>query len=266
MTGQSFDFEGPRGYRLSGRIEQPESAPRGWALFAHCFTCGKDSLAATRIARALALHGIGVLRFDFAGLGASGGCFAETSFAADVADLVAAGEAMATAGKEPALLVGHSLGGAAVLMAAGALPAVRAVATLGTPFEVTHVLHQFDPASLATIEAAGEAEVQLAGRPFVVRRSFIEDLRRHDLAARIADLRRPLLILHGPRDTAVGIDNAARIFAVARHPKSFISLDDADHLLTRREDADYAAALITAWAGRYLPVASPVQAATAPPL
>lgn len=253
MVGQVFDFEGPRGYRLSGRIEEPETAPRGWAILAHCFTCGKDNLAATRMARALAAHDIGVLRFDFAGLGASGGTFADSTFAADADDLVAAGRALTAGSKEPALLVGHSLGGAAALMAAGAMSGIRAVATIAAPFDVAHVLHQFDPFSLETIKAKGEAEVHIAGRPFVVRESFVEDLRRYDLGARIADLHRPLLVMHAPRDAAVGIDHAARIFAAAKHPKSFISLDDADHLLTRRADADYAATMIAAWAARYLP-------------
>ena len=252
MTAQSFEFDGPRGYRLAGRLELPDGEPHGWAILAHCFTCGKDSLAATRLARALAARGIGVLRFDFAGLGNSGGSFADTTFAADVADLVAAGNAMAKDGKPPSILVGHSLGGAAVLMAAGEMTGIRAVATLGAPFDASHVLHQFDPQSLQTIEAQGQAEVLLAGRPFVVRKSFVEDLARHDLASRIAQLRIPLLVLHSPMDATVGIENAARIFTVAKHPKSFISLDNADHLLTRRADADYAAAMISTWASRYL--------------
>ncbi|RXZ38171.1 alpha/beta hydrolase [Oxalobacteraceae bacterium CAVE-383] len=255
MAAEVFDFEGAGGYRLSGRLEQPDGAARGWAILAHCFTCGKDSLATTRITRALASHGIGVLRFDFAGLGGSGGDFANTTFAADVKDLVAAGQAMAAAGKEPALLIGHSLGGAAVLMAAGEMPSIRAVATIAAPFDVAHVLHQFDPAGLEKIETQGEAEVHLAGRPFLVRKSFVDDARRHDLGVRIAALHRPLFVLHGPHDATVGIDNAARIFGAAKHPKSFLSLDDADHLLTRKVDADYAAAMITVWAGRYLPAA-----------
>ncbi|MGE0242113.1 MAG: alpha/beta fold hydrolase, partial [Parvibaculaceae bacterium] len=253
MASPSFEFQSPRGYRLSGRIEPPETTPRGWAILAHCFTCGKESLASVRVGRALALHGIGVLRFDFAGLGASGGAFADGTFAADVGDLVAAGAAMTAAGMAPALLVGHSLGGAAVLAAAGDMPMIKAVATIAAPADVAHVLHQFDPDSLRRIEAEGEAEVSLADRPFVVRKGFIDDVRRHDLEARIARLRRPLLILHAPRDATVGIENAARIFAAARHPKSFVSLDDANHLLTRRADADYAATIISAWASRYLP-------------
>lgn len=256
MPTQKFEFTGPRGYRLAGRLELPDttldSAPRDWAILAHCFTCGKDSLASSRLARALAARGIGVLRFDFAGLGGSGGDFSEGSFAADVADLVAAGAAMQADGKTPSILVGHSLGGAAVLMAAGRMPGIRAVATIGAPFDVSHVLHQFDHCSLQTIQREGEAEVQLAGRPFVVRKSFIDDLDDHDLSASIARLRVPLLILHSPLDTTVGIDNAAFIFEAAKHPKSFISLDDADHLLTRRADADYAAAMISTWASRFL--------------
>jgi len=257
MASQPFEFEGSRGYRLAGRLERPEGATRAWALLAHCFTCGKDHVAASRMARTLAAHGIGVLRFDFAGLGASGGSFAEGSFAADVADLVAAGRAMEAAGHAPALLVGHSLGGAAVLAAAEAMPGIRAVATIAAPFDAAHVLHLIDPASLQRIEAQGEAEVLLAGRPFVVRRSFVEDLRRHHQGARIAALHRPLLVMHAPNDTTVGIDNANRIFLAARHPKSFVSLDRADHLLTARADADYAATVIAAWASRYLPLAVP---------
>jgi len=252
MTAHGFEFDGPRGYRLAGKLELPSGQPQGWAIFAHCFTCGKDSLAASRLARALGAHGIGVLRFDFAGLGNSGGNFADATFAADVDDLIAAGKAMALDGKPPSILVGHSLGGAAALMAANRVPGIRAVATVGAPFDTRHVLHQFDPQSLQTIETDGEAEVSLAGRPFVVRKSFIDDLSRHDVASRIAQLRIPLLVLHSPVDATVGIENAGKIFTAAKHPKSFISLDGADHLLTRRADADYAAAMISAWARRYL--------------
>jgi pimeloyl-ACP methyl ester carboxylesterase len=171
MTTETFDFLGSKGHYLSGRLERPETITRGWAVLAHCFTCGKDSVAATRLARALALNGIGVLRFDFAGLGSSSGIFAETTFAADVEDMLAAGRAMAADDKEPGLLVGHSLGGAAALMAAREMPGLRAVATIGAPFDVAHVLHQFDSVSLEMIETAGEAEVLLGGRPYVVRKS-----------------------------------------------------------------------------------------------
>jgi putative redox protein len=252
MAVHVFDFEGPQGYRLSGRLTEPEGRLRGWAIFAHCFTCGKDSLAATHVTHALAEHGIGVLRFDFAGLGSSGGTFGDSSFAADVNDLIAAGHAMAEAGKAASLLIGHSLGGAASLMAVGDMPDVRAMVTIGAPFDIAQVLHLFDPAGLQRVEADGEAEVQLGGRPFVVRKSLVDGLRQHDLRGRIAALHRPLLVMHSPDDDTVNIDNAAHIFTAARHPKSFVSLDDADHLLTRREDADYVAGLITAWAARYL--------------
>ncbi|WP_230428690.1 bifunctional alpha/beta hydrolase/OsmC family protein [Xanthomonas melonis] len=253
MSGQRFDFVGARGTPLSGRIESPLTAPRGWAIFAHCFTCGRDSLAATRISKALVLSGIGVLRFDFAGLGGSGGEFAASTFATDVDDLIAAGRAMAKAGHAPTLLIGHSLGGAAALSAAADMPSVRAVATVGAPSQVKHVLRQIDAASLQRIEQDGEAELLLAGRPFKIRKSFVDDARQQDLQERIGRMRKPLLVMHAPGDTVVDIGNATEIFLAARHPRSFVSLDDADHLLTRRADAEYAASVIAAWAARYLP-------------
>ena len=169
-----------------------------------------------------------------------------------MADLVAAGQAMTAADKEPSLLIGHSLGGAASLMAAGMMPNIRAVVTIGSPYDLKHVLHQFDPAALEKIEADGEAEVHLAGRPFFVRKDLINALRENDLHSHIATLKRPLLVMHAPGDDTVYVENASRIFAAAKHPKSFISLDDADHLLTQRRDADYVADLITAWSSRYL--------------
>jgi putative redox protein len=253
MVSRIFEFESPRGYRLSGVLETPVATVRGWAIFAHCLTCGKESPAAARIARGLALAGVGVLRFDFAGVGASGGDFAASTFAADADDLVAAGQAMAAAGMQPDLLVGHSLGGSAVLAAAESMPAVRAVATLAAPADVAHVLHHFDPDSLTRIKSDGEAEVRLGERYFVVRQSFVDDLSRHDLVEAVGRLRRALLILHAPTDTTVGIENASRLFLAAKHPKSFISLDTADHLLARASDAEFAAATIAAWASRYLP-------------
>ena len=248
MAQQVFDFDGASGRRLSGRLESPQATPRGWAIFAHCFTCGKDSLAAVRISRALARAGIGVLRFDFAGLGGSGG----ESFAADIDDLVAAAHAMTTAGKPPSLLIGHSLGGAAALAAAGGLACIEAVATIAAPVDIGHVLRHFDPGELARIDAEGAGEIEMAGRRFLLRRSFVDDIRQQDLLGYVRDLKRPLLVLHAPGDPIVGIENASDIFQHAKHPKSFVSLDTADHLLTNRDDAEYAATIIAAWATRYL--------------
>lgn len=253
MASTMFDFDGGGGDRLSGRLEGPETTPRGWAIFAHCFTCGKDSLAASRVSRALSRGGIGVLRFDFAGVGKSTGRLGDGSFAADVEDLVAAARAMTGAGMPPSLLVGHSLGGAAVLSAATRLPAIRAIATIAAPATVSHILTQFDPDELGRVMKDGQAQVQLSGRPFVIRRSFVEDIGRHNVEEHVANLNRPLLIMHAPRDDVVGIEHASRIFQAAKHPKSFISLDTADHLLTRPDDANYAAQLIGAWVSRFLP-------------
>lgn len=251
MPSQRFDFLGSSGVLLSGKVEAPEN-PKTWAIFSHCFTCGKDSLAATRTSRALRQRGIGVLRFDFAGLGASEGRFGDSTFAADVADLVAAGRAMAADNKEPALLIGHSLGGAASLIAASVMPNIRAVITIGAPYDLKHVLRLFDPVGLAKIEAEGEAEVKLGGRPFFVRKNLVDVLRESELRSHISTMERPLLVMHAPGDDTVSIDNATHIFAAAKHPKSFVSLDDADHLLTNPRDADYVAELITGWSSRYL--------------
>lgn len=251
----SFEFRGAQGQQLAGRVESPSGRVRGWALFAHCFTCGKDNLAAVRIARTLAGQGIGVLRFDFAGIGESEGEFHETSFASDVEDIVAACGAMAEHGWPVSLLIGHSLGGAAVLAAAGQCSTVRAVATINAPFDVAHALAQFAPDDLAAIERDGSAEVHLAQRPFRVGRELIDSLREQDQGMRIASLHRPLLILHAPTDNTVSIDHATKIYTTARHPKSFISLEKADHLLTRKEDAARAASLIAAWADAYVEAA-----------
>jgi putative redox protein len=251
MRSRAFEFTGERGIRLAGKLDLPDGPAHSHALFAHCFTCTKDSLAAVRIARALAGQGIGVLRFDFTGLGQSGGEFADSSFSGSVQDLLAAARAMGAESMAPALLVGHSLGGAAVLAAAGELPEVKAVATLAAPFDVNHVKDLFGE-GLQALMAQGEAEVSLGGRPFRMRRGFIDDLAQHDQAQRIAGLRRALLVMHAPSDRTVDIGNATQVFQAARHPKSFVSLDDADHLLTRRGDAEYAAEVIAAWAARYV--------------
>jgi putative redox protein len=252
MRTQPFDFAGDDGQRLSGRLDLPSGSVAGHVIFAHCFTCSKNSIAAVRIARALTARGFGVLRFDFTGLGQSEGDFGADGFSANVRDLLSAAGAMKGDGRSPTLLIGHSLGGAAVLAAAGELPDVTAVATVGAPADVNHVTRLLGD-GLHALMAMGDAEVHIGGRPFRLRRSFVEDLAEHDLAARIKALRRPLLILHAPRDAVVGIDNATSIFEAARHPKSFVSLDDADHLLTRAEDAEYVAAVVAGWAFRYVP-------------
>jgi alpha/beta superfamily hydrolase len=245
-------FPGTAGQKLAARLDAPDQAPTAYALFAHCFTCGKDVFAATRIAQQLAAHGIAVLRFDFTGLGASEGEFANTNFSSNVADLVAAAAHLRAAYAAPALLIGHSLGGAAVLAAAGSVPECKAVVTIAAPSDVRHVTHFFRD-RVPQIEADGEAEVTLAGRPFTIKRQFLLDAEEQNLAAKIAELRRGLLIMHSPRDDIVDISNATRIFTAAKHPKSFISLDTADHLLSARADATYAADLIAAWVVRYLP-------------
>lgn len=258
MVTQPFHFTGASGKRLSGRMEMPGGRVRGWAIVAHCFTCGKDNRAAVRIARLLARQGIGVLRFDFAGLGDSEGDFADSRFSFDVQDLHAAARALTDDGKAPSLLIGHSLGGAAAIAAAADLPEIRAVATVNAPFDVAHTLHQFDPAALAVIDAEGASDVLLGGRRFRVGRGLIDDLRQQDQGARIAALRRPLLVMHAPLDDTVGIENATKIYVAARHPKSFVSLDDADHLLSRPHDAERVGSMIAAWAAPYLtPPADP---------
>lgn len=241
---------------LDARLDLPEGKPRAYALFAHCFTCGKDVFAASRIAAGLTRHGIAVLRFDFTGLGMSDGEFANTTFSSNIADLVAAADWLRREHAAPGILIGHSLGGAAVLAAADAIPEAAAVCTVAAPAEPAHVRRHLR-VSAEEIEREGRGEVRLAGRPFTITRQFLDDIEEHRLEDRIGRLGKALLVFHGPRDEVVGIDNATRIFAAAKHPKSFISLDDADHLLTRREDAIYVADVIAAWAGRYIAPVEP---------
>ena len=250
MRSERFAFPGSQGHNLSARLDSPDGAPRAVALFAHCFSCGKDVLAAGRIARALTQYGIAVLRFDFTGLGSSDGDFANTNFSSNVGDLLAAANHLRQVQAAPTILIGHSLGGTAMLAVAGDIPEARAIATIAAPYEPGHVANQFRD-RLAEIEAQGEAEVVLAGRPFRIRRQFLDDLRAHSHEERIVDLRKALLVLHAPLDAVVGIDNATEIFVRAKHPKSFISLDRADHLLSQPADAEYAATVIAAWASRY---------------
>ena len=245
-------FKGSAGTELAARLDLPAGPVAGFALFAHCFTCTKDILAAKRIAAGLAAAGVGVLRFDFTGLGSSDGEFANTNFSSNVEDLVHAAAYLRANFAAPQLLIGHSLGGAAVLAAAAEIPEAKAVVTIGAPADVTHVLNQFG-GSLDEIRQRGEARVTLAGRQFTIRRTFLEDAEGHRLASRIATLGKALLVMHAPLDAVVGIDNASKIFLAAKHPKSFVSLDDADHLLSNASVAAYAARVIVAWASKYLP-------------
>jgi uncharacterized OsmC-like protein/pimeloyl-ACP methyl ester carboxylesterase len=266
MPTEKFQFAGADGDMLAAALDLPDGAVRAYALFAHCFTCGKDTLGARRIAAALAARGIAVLRFDFTGLGSSEGDFANTTFSSNVADLVRAAAHLRGLGKAPALLIGHSLGGAAILAAAAQIPEAKAVVTIAAPSDPAHVTHMFAD-RLDDIRAHGEVEVQLAGRPFRIKREFLDDIAEHNLMAHVAKLHRPLLILQSPTDDTVGIDNATRIFLAAKHPKSFVSLDGMDHLLTRQPDAIYVADLIAAWVARYLDlvVAEPVVVLTEDP-
>lgn len=251
MKVDRTEFLGSDGQKLSARLDAPDGPIHAFALFAHCFTCGKDVFAANRIAQALTEHGIAVLRFDFTGLGASEGEFANTNFSSNRADLIAAANHLRQNHRAPALLIGHSLGGAAVLAVAADIPEVTAVVTIGAPSDPTHVAGLFRN-QLAKIERDGEAEVQLAGRPFRIKHQFLLDAAEHRLSEKIAHLGKALLVMHAPRDTTVDITNAMHIFTAAKHPKSFISLDDADHLLTVGADAIYVANMIAAWSHRYL--------------
>ncbi len=254
MQTERLDFENESGQRLAARLDLPvDGVVMAYALFAHCFTCGKNLKAATRISRALTARGIAVLRFDFTGLGESEGDFADTDFSSNVDDLVAAAGYLEQEHQAPQILLGHSLGGAAVLQAAHRLPEVRAVATVAAPAEPGHVLAMLE-GSRETIEQQGSAEVSLAGRRFRIGRRFLEDLDGEHMEREIRDLRKPLLVLHAPLDRQVDVDNATRIFGQAKHPKSFVSLDRADHLLSDPRDAEYAGTVIAAWASKYLDV------------
>jgi putative redox protein len=256
---ERFQFEGEGGVQLAAALDIPEGQIRAYALFAHCFTCGKDVLAAKRIAVALAAKGIAVLRFDFTGLGSSEGEFANSTFASNVADLVRAATHLRETKKAPAVLIGHSLGGAAILAAAESIPEAKAVVTIAAPSDPAHVTGLFAD-RIEDIRKLGKAEVSLAGRPFTIKREFLDDVAEHSLMDRVARLHRALLIMHAPTDDTVGIDNATRIFVAAKHPKSFVSLAGADHLLSDRRDSGYVADVIAAWASRYIDPAVAEQA------
>src|ERR1700716_3247508 len=257
---ERFQFPGVDGHQLAASLDLPEQKPLAFALFAHCFTCGKDVLAAKRIAVALAAKRIAVLRFDFTGLGSSEGDFANSTFSSNVADLVRAADHLRETRKAPAILIGHSLGGAAILAAAEQIPDAKALVTIAAPSDPAYVTGLFAD-RIADIRAHGRAEVSLAGRPFPITREFLDDIAEHNLMAHVAKLHRALLIMHAPTDDTVGIDNATHIFVAAKHPKSFVSLADADHLLTGKRDAGYVADVIAAWGSRYLDLVAPEQAA-----
>jgi len=246
------EFDGALGDRLAAAISWPQGKTRGFAIFAHCFSCSKDFVASRRVGNALTEHGFAVLRFDFTGLGRSGGDFSDTNFSTNTQDLIAAANWLAENYDAPSLLVGHSLGGAAVLAGAPEIASVKAVATIGAPADAIHILNQFT-CSVDEIEANGIGQVDLGGQPFTIKKQFLEDVREFDLPRQISKFRGAKLILHSPIDASVGIENAEMIFKAAKHPKSFVSLDNADHLLTKLEHASYAADVIGAWAERYIP-------------
>ncbi|WP_095589899.1 bifunctional alpha/beta hydrolase/OsmC family protein [Actibacterium ureilyticum] len=263
MPMEKVEFDGHAGDLLSARLDMPSGPHLGTALFAHCFTCGKDIHAARRIAQRLASMGIAVLRFDFTGLGHSAGEFGNTTFSTNVDDLLAAAEYLRRRDMAPGLLIGHSLGGAAVLKAAPQIPSARAVVTLNAPFDPGHVTHNFAEA-LPEIREKGAADVDLGGRPVRIGAAFLDDISAENLAPAIAHLKPALLVMHAPRDTVVGIENATQIFVAARHPKSFVTLDSADHLISDPADAEYTAEVIVAWARRYLKLTPPAPPPGAP--
>lgn len=251
MRSERIEFPGSQHVTLAARLDLPDGKPRAYALFAHCFTCTKDIYAATHICEELAENGLAVLRFDFTGLGHSEGDFANTNFSSNVEDLYAAASWLKQAHEAPRLLIGHSLGGSAVLAVAHRLEEVKAVATIAAPADVAHVKKLFT-VSLSAIEARGDAEVYLAGRPFHIQKQFLDDITEHKLTDDIAQLERALIVFHAPEDELVGIENAAKIFAAAKHPKSYVSLAGADHLLRRDADARYVAQVLSVWSSRYL--------------
>ncbi len=253
MTGETrkTEFDGAGGGKLAAALELPAGPPRAYALFAHCFTCSKDIKAAREIAKALRARGFAVLRFDFTGLGGSEGDFANTNFSSNVEDLIAAADYLRREFEAPSVVIGHSLGGAAAIVAATRIAEVKGVATIGAPADADHVVEQLRD-SENEIREKGEAVVQLANRPFTIKAQFLDDLNNQTVTDCAASLKKPLLILHAPRDETVGVENATKIFVAAKHPKSFVSLDTADHLLSNGEDARYAAAVIAAWSARYL--------------
>ena len=253
MKTEKFMFPGALGHELAGRLDMPEEGEiLDFVVFAHGFTIGKNFKPLQTIAKALVDEGYGMLRFDFTGLGGSGGDFSDTNFSTNVQEIEAAAKYLSDNYEAPGLLVGHSFGGTAALKAARNLPSVKGVATIGSPCSTSHIVHNFAD-KLEEIIERGEAEVMLAGRPFTIKDQFLDDIKKHDIAEGLGDLEKALLIFHSPQDRVVNIDNAGHIFRYARHPKSFVSLDGADHLLLKQDkDADYVGRVLAAWAGRYV--------------
>ena len=254
MNLQKITFQNKEGQTLVGRLELPvDQHPHNYAIFAHCFTCNKNLSAVRNIGKALTAKGFGVLRFDFTGLGESEGDFEDTNFSGNVEDLVAAADYLKSNHKAPTLLVGHSLGGAAVIFAATQIDSVKAVATIGAPSNPNHVQHLFK-SDLDEIEATGKAIVNLSGRDFTIKKQFLDDLETKSLPETAKNLRKALLVMHSPQDETVGIKNAEEIYVSARHPKSFVSLDGADHLLMNKKDSVYVGQVIAGWAQRYVDI------------
>ena len=252
MKPEKLSIKNKEGEELHASMELPDNGkPQQYAIFAHCFTCNSDFAAVRNISRELTNHGFGVIRFDFTGLGKSGGAFAETNFSANISDISEVNSYITEHFQAPSLLIGHSLGGAAALVAGNELDNIQAVVVVGAPAEAVHVKHIFE-SSIEKIKEEGEAKVNIGGRPFKIQKHFLEDLDRNDVLKNIKNLRKPLLILHSPQDKIVEIENAAKIYRAAHHPKSFVSLDGADHLLSNKKDSRYVANIIGAWVGRYL--------------
>lgn len=246
-----LEFEGSQGHTLSARLDKPEGKIIGYALFAHCFTCTKDIFAASYISKALVEQNIAVLRFDFTGLGHSDGDFENTNFSSNINDLIKAADYLRETEKAPSILIGHSLGGAAVIAAAHSIPEAKAVVTIGAPSDSKHVAHNFQE-KIEEILTNGQAEVCLVGRPFIIKKQFIDDIQNQKMNDHISNLKKALMVFHAPRDETVGIENAGEIFSQAKHPKSYVSLDNADHILSKKEDAIYVGNIIAKWAERYL--------------
>ena len=254
MRFKKVTFTNKNGYQLAARIEIPVNQhPHSYAIFAHCFSCNKNLAAVRQISRALVQEGIALMRFDFTGLGESEGDFSDTNFATNLSDIDAAAEYLTAHYEAPELLIGHSLGGAAMIRAACHIDSVKAVATIGSPYNPVHVTHLFTD-DMETIIAKGEAEVNIGGRPFKVKKQFIDDLQNYDPFEVLRNLRKAILVMHSPQDMTVEIDNAAKIYQAAFHPKSFMSLDGADHLLSNKDDAKYAGEMIASWAKKYLDI------------